>query len=245
MAAAAGVVLGGLILDKLIGLISGVSKRQTEELRGQLAEQQRMVDMLLEDAHKSKITSLSSLSEHDQKTFDEVIQLCKEQPAYRLLGRNAAVFGVVSTGKSSLINALLGREVAETGIGETTLEFKSYQGIGLTYWDCPGKHDQLTYLTADYISLIKGLTIRIIVVDITLKHMTGFISMLQRLNLPFIVVLNKWDAIAKASEAKRTKFEATIAEEIAQYCPGVPIFRVAAEQPGHFQWDDLVQHITS
>jgi len=249
------VVIGGIILEKILGGIFGGNgnaaanealAKANKNLQNQIDANQQQIKKLLDQVEKSKITSLKDLSENEKKIFDQVVELCKAEPAYELAGKNVGFFGIVSVGKSSLINALIGKKVAATEIGETTTEYQAYPGIfGLTYWDCPGKHDNLNYLTASYISLIKGLSTRIIVVDITLKHITGLIKLLQRLSLPFILVINKYDDVEREDAEDRTKFEATITKEINEYCPLVRVFRVSSKQPGKFDWDEFVQTITS
>ena len=245
---AASVVLSSLA-DKVISLFGGGANKELEAankaLKGQIEASQKQIDTLMDTINKQKITSLSQLEERDKQTFDAVVEICKQEPALLLQGNNVGFFGIVSTGKSSLINTLTGEKLAPTGIGETTLRYTPYQRTGITYWDCPGKHDNLNYLTADYISLIKGLRQRVIVVDITLKHITGLIRLLQRLSLAFILVINKYDVIAAADAADKADFEATMAKEIAEYCPGVPVYRVSSRQPGLFAWDEFVEAITA
>ena len=241
------------LLDKVFSLFGGGNNNRrnkqlqqaNESLRNQIEASQKQIDALMDTVNKQKITSLSQLVDKERQTFEAVVSICQQEPAMRLEGNNVGFFGIVSTGKSSLINTLAGEDVAETGIGETTLKYEYYQRIGITYWDCPGKHDNLNYLTADYISLIKGLSQRVIVVDITLKHITGLIRLLQRLGLSFVLVINKYDVIDAASATDKAKFEATIAKEIAEFCPSVPVYRVSSKQPGLFAWDEFVEAITA
>jgi ribosome biogenesis GTPase A len=45
-------------------------------------------------------------------------------------GRNFGFFGIISTGKSTIINKLIGRDVAEVGADETTMKIQPYEGQG-------------------------------------------------------------------------------------------------------------------
>lgn len=49
-----------------------------------------------------------------------------------------AISGQSGSGKSSLINAIVGRKVAEVGITETTTQIKSYKSGGINFFDLPG-----------------------------------------------------------------------------------------------------------
>ena len=51
---------------------------------------------------------------------------------------NIAISGQSGAGKSSLINAIVGRKVADVGITETTLDIKKYISNGIHFSDLPG-----------------------------------------------------------------------------------------------------------
>lgn len=51
---------------------------------------------------------------------------------------NIAISGQSGAGKSSLINAIVGRKVADVGITETTLHIKKYTSNGIHFSDLPG-----------------------------------------------------------------------------------------------------------
>ncbi|CAF5064753.1 unnamed protein product, partial [Rotaria sp. Silwood1] len=70
-------------------------------------------------------------------------------------GINVAIFGITPTGKSTIINKLLGKDLAAVGSGETTKDIKPYAGVGYRLFDIPGRNDDIQYFTADYISFWK------------------------------------------------------------------------------------------
>ncbi|CAF3420499.1 unnamed protein product, partial [Rotaria sp. Silwood2] len=76
----------------------------------------------------------------------------------RLEGINIGLFGLTSTGKSTLINSLLGQNVADTGVGETTTKITPYNGSIFTLWNVPGRNDEVSYFSMEYISFFKGLS---------------------------------------------------------------------------------------
>lgn len=95
-----------------------------------------------------------------------------------LHNRSFGFFGLTSTGKSTIVNKLIGMEVAEVGAGETTTEIQSYEGRDYILCDIPGLNDQVSYFTTEYISFWKGLTfkeaIRREVVDLGLTNAKRF-----------------------------------------------------------------------
>ncbi|WP_035672166.1 GTPase [Flavobacterium sp. 83] len=69
-------------------------------------------------------------------TFIETLK--KEYAAIKNATVNIAISGQSGAGKSSLINAIVGRKVAEVGITETTLDIKKYTSNGIHFSDLPG-----------------------------------------------------------------------------------------------------------
>lgn len=64
--------------------------------------------------------------------------LKKEYEAMKNATVNIAISGQSGAGKSSLINAIVGRKVADVGITETTLNIKKYTSNGIHFSDLPG-----------------------------------------------------------------------------------------------------------
>jgi predicted GTPase/uncharacterized protein (DUF697 family) len=71
--------------------------------------------------------------------ISEIIEnLKKEYDAIKKAIVNIAISGQSGSGKSSLINAIVGKKVAQVGITETTLEIKKYTSNGIHFSDLPG-----------------------------------------------------------------------------------------------------------
>ena len=64
--------------------------------------------------------------------------LKKDYDAIKNATVNIAISGQSGAGKSSLINAIVGRKVADVGITETTLHIKKYTSNGIHFSDLPG-----------------------------------------------------------------------------------------------------------
>jgi len=65
----------------------------------------------------------------------------------------ARAFGLTSTGKSTMINKLIGFDLAET-----TQEIETYDGRGYRLFDIPGRNDDISYFSMKYIAFWKGFT---------------------------------------------------------------------------------------
>jgi predicted GTPase len=127
-----------------------------QELRnielGKLHEENSAVSKRLEELtkelQKKEIKTFEQLEENDKEAKKALIELAQSTRAVKMAGINIALFGLTSTGKSTMLNSLLGKKVAETGVGETTTEITPYAGESFTLWDIPGRNAELSYILA-------------------------------------------------------------------------------------------------
>jgi small GTP-binding protein len=159
-------------------------------------------------------------------------------------GRNFGFFGLTSTGKSTIINKLLGKEVAEVGAGETTTRIQPYEGQGYRLFDIPGRNDDMSYFSMEYISFWKGLTARLVVITVTVKEMTKVFRLLDAIDLKYDIIVNKFDTVPLE---ERDKFKAKIQDEVSKSgLKGVNhIWYVSAENLKQFpDWLNMVDYLT-
>jgi GTP-binding protein EngB required for normal cell division len=159
-------------------------------------------------------------------------------------GRNFGFFGLTSTGKSTIINKLIGRDVAEVGAGETTTQIQPYEGLGYRLFDIPGRNDDMSYFSMEYISFWKGLTARLVVITVTVKEMTKVFRLLDAIDLKYDIIVNKFDTVPLE---ERDKFKDKIQDEITKCAlKGVnQIWYVSAENPKQFpDWINMVDYLT-
>ena len=159
-------------------------------------------------------------------------------------GKNFGFFGLTSTGKSTIINTLLAKRVADVGAGETTMQIQPYEGQGYRLFDIPGRNDDMTYFSMEYISFWKGLTARLVVITVTLKEMTKVFRLLDAIQLKYDIVVNKFDTVPLE---EREKFKAKIQDEVTKCeLKGVEhIWFVSAENPKQFpDWIHMVDYLT-
>ena len=117
---------------------------------------------LAAELERQRITSYEDLQKVDQHAAESLVKLASRTEPYRLGERSFGFFGLTSTGKSTLINRLIGFDLAETGAGETTTEIQPYDGQGYRLFDIPGRNDDQSYFTMEYIAFWKGLTGRLV-----------------------------------------------------------------------------------
>lgn len=195
--------------------------------------------------HKKKIETFDDLAEHDREAKQKFIELAQETKPHQLSGYNIGLFGLTSTGKSTMLNSLLGEKKAATGAGETTIEVTPYAGKGYTLWDVPGRNDEISYLSMQYISFFKGLSKRMILVYSTLKENSSLMKMLDAIGIKYDIVLNKFDQV---DEEERDALKSKIRSEVTSLgLRGVQkIYFLSAKKPNMFpDWLTLVNDLTS
>ena len=133
--------------------------RELENYRRQNEELLRKFNELSEQIERQRIRSFEDLQEVDRRTSETLVNLAANTDPIRLGQRAYGFFGLTSTGKSTMINKLIGFDLAETGAGETTKEIQPYDGQGYRLFDIPGRNDDLSYFSMEYIAFWKGVKV--------------------------------------------------------------------------------------
>ena len=212
-------------------------REETTELRGRFAA-------FNTEVKRKKIESFEELAQQDKEAKKILIELAQQTAPVKLQGVNIALFGQTSTGKSTMVNALLCQNLAETGIGETTMKIKAYPGTGYTLWDVPGRNDEASYMTLEYISFFKGLTRRLILIQATVKENSSMMKLLDELNLGYDIVFNKFD---KVDAEEQPLVKAQIDKEIKRLGlrKAGKVYFVSAKYPKMFNdWLNMVYHLS-
>ncbi|CAF3369983.1 unnamed protein product, partial [Rotaria sp. Silwood2] len=145
-------------------------REELRQYREQHTELLKSFNKLVDGLKDKKIDSFESLAQQDERAKKALIELAQKTEPMKMVGINIGLFGITSTGKSTMLNSLLGKKIAETGVGETTTKITPYQGMQYTLWDVPGRNDEINYLSMEYISFFKGLTRRLILIQATIKE---------------------------------------------------------------------------
>jgi GTP-binding protein EngB required for normal cell division len=219
--------------------------REIERYREENAQLMNKFNELSEQIEKQRISSFEDLQQVNQHAAESLVKLASNTEPYQLGGRAFGFFGLTSTGKSTMINKLLGFDLAETGAGETTKEIQPYDGKGYRLFDIPGRNDDMSYFSMEYIAFWKGLTGRLVLITATIKEMTKVFRLLDAINLRYDIVVNKFDSVPLE---ERQEFKQKIHQEIRECeLQGVDhVWYVSALYPKQFpHWLVMVDSLTS
>ena len=213
-----------------------------------LAEQRRLQEDLLklqEQLNEKKEDEEGEEGEVGGSSLKKIFKLAKKIPPRELHGTNIALFGINGVGKSSLVNAFTNTTAAPVGPTDSTTSITGYQGSTFTIFDLPGLNDDVSYFVQEYISLLKGVSHRVVVVTATVKQMKKLINLFEYLELSYDIVVNKFDLI---DVDERPAYQAKIQEEVQlpEWKHLHRLWFISAAQPGHLpDWLPLVDHLTT
>ena len=208
-------------------------REEIKNYRSTHAELLERYEKLMSEMKKKNIDSFEALAAQDKELMATLVELIKLTQPIPMEGFNIGVFGITSTGKSTLLNAILGSQVAKTGVGETTTMIQSYPANEYVLWDVPGRNDEVSYITMQYISFFKGLSKRMILIQSTIKENSSFMKLLDAVGLRYTIVVNKFDRI---DDDEREAFQNQIRAEINGLdVRGVKnLYFVSAKKPNMF-----------
>jgi GTP-binding protein EngB required for normal cell division len=232
-------------VERIVTVTDPNSARELERYREQHAELMRKFNDLTERMERQRITSFDDLKMVDQKSAEALVHLASTTEPLNLGGHAFGFFGLTSTGKSTMINKLLGVEVARTGAGETTTEIEPYDGPGFRLFDIPGRNDDLSYFSMEYVAFWKALTGRLVLITTTVKEMTKVFRLLDAIDLTYDIVVNKFDLVPVE---EREAFKRQVDQQIRECdLKGVNhVWYVSAQNPRQFpHWMVMVYSLTS
>ncbi|CAF0860771.1 unnamed protein product [Adineta steineri] len=227
------------------------SSEEAQELRRELDKYRKrneklMVrfEELMETLKNKRIKNFEDLAARDQESKIALVTLAKEAEAAPLVGLNIGFFGLTSTGKSTMLNSMFGKKVAETGYGETTTKITKYAGNKFILWDVPGRNDEVSYFTLEYISFFKGLKHRLVLIQATVKDMSSMMKLLDEINLDYDIVVNKFDMVPTGEQET---FKNKIKNEIKDIGlkGGRNVYFISAENIESFDWLTMINHLTT
>ncbi|CAF1159430.1 unnamed protein product [Adineta steineri] len=218
---------------------------QLQQFQKQNADILAKYNELIKRMENQDIDSFEDLQRFDRKGAEVLIRLASQTAPLPMQGRNFGFFGLTSTGKSTIINKLIGKNLAEVGAGETTQEIQPYEGQGYRLYDIPGRNDDLSYFSMEYIAFWKALTARIVVITSTIKEMTKVFRLLDAIQLRYDIIVNKFDLV---NLEEREKVKVQIKQEIINCkLQGVNhIWFISAENPRQFpDWINMIDYLTN
>jgi GTP-binding protein EngB required for normal cell division len=208
-------------------------REKIDQLQNQYHELKTKYDELLGQFKAKNIGSFEELQKFHGEEANKLVRLVRQTKPLNIGGRNFGFFGITSTGKSTMINTLIGSNVAKTGPGETTTKIIMYDAPGCRFFDLPGRNDDLSYFSMEYIAAFKALTGRFVLVTATVKEMTKVFHVFDAADLRYDIVVNKFDNIAPND---REPLKRQIRDEIQQcQLKGVDnVWFVSAKNPEQF-----------
>jgi len=223
----------------------------------------------LEQANKDKITYEKQLADikaeldratspkdylaTKRRTFDQFLDKINSQMFQSKVfsdGKlNVGMFGVISAGKSMLINALFNEpEKCPTGKAETTLEIKAIgECHGVKLWDLPGNSINFSFLEFEHLCFLASLSKVCVVTEFSLHDpfYNELLRICKKLHLKIIIVITKMDS---AGPHERTTLPAKIRNEAAEVGYGdAPIFAISArdklENKISYDWGKFIEEL--
>lgn len=136
-----------------------------------------------------------------------------------------AVVGLVSSGKSSFLNALAGRNVAKTGLDATTTTiasaFQTPLRIGdrqftTEFVDCPGFDSRNSPYSDEFLAMAAKTHVLVVLYNGTIDYMVGMLRVMAAMGKPIIFARSMCDMATKAD------VEAVIQRDVAKFTMLLP-----------------------
>ena len=173
--------------------------KKNEEQKVQLEEQTSLISSLKKKVEENEIKSPNDYKEQMEKSFQQLCNVATNIPASNITNYKdffcVAFYGKVSSGKSSFVNLLMGKKVAEIGPGEITKDITPYIATyaPLCFYDYPGNDEEISYYSADILSLARSMDLACVLFTATIKSNIRYVRLLQALKIPFVTLLTQTD----------------------------------------------------
>ena len=184
-----------------------MKKKMDEQMKEQEQMKKKMEEQMKEhEQMKKKMEEQAKKPLNEREAFRRFVAAVKKSGVTPLYAQHPDIFrigflGKVSTGKSSLINALYGSKVAETGRGQTTKEPTLVGEMKLTMvtetkvhiYDIPGDDSDYSYADVKALRLVNSLDLLVVVFDDTISYTFKVLDLAVAFGKHIIFVRNKLD----------------------------------------------------
>eukprot|EP00035_Acanthoeca_spectabilis_P009755 m.172012 g.172012 ORF g.172012 m.172012 type:complete len:325 (+) comp14826_c0_seq1:78-1052(+) len=172
----------------------------------------------------ARFENSSNLIQVEEDLFTRLINSDFIKPFYNehiIVGTNinVAFVGAVSSGKSTTINALSGKKVAETGLGTTTIHYEKKastvrDGVTVNFFDVPGEDKEFSYIDTTLLQWFRTMHVIVITTETSVTSSDRVIRIAQALGKHVIFLRNlkivprvDEDNLDKVKEADATRIE--------------------------------------
>lgn len=199
---------------------------------------------LRNDMKQKMLTPLDVLIDADKETKYIFKNLMKQTGTIEMDGIHIGLFGLRASGKSTLINNLVGKTIADVGSRKSENQIKQYDCKRFTIWDISGSRDEIEYLKPEYMMFFKGLSDRMVIIQVKIKDSWTIIQLFEKLGLDYDIIVNKLDRLDDEEEQKVLKEHIQCEIERFALKHVKHIFWISAKYPYMFSdWLSMVDHI--
>lgn len=220
-----------------------LSEDHLKNVQAQFASQQETLDRMREEMNamedELQAADLDKVEDHRLKFLDQVLANLKAQ-RYGLLAqenksskRSVAIVGARGNGKSSILNALTGLEIAVSGNVETTMTTsKVFESASCEIWDVPGETADKSAFNLKTLLRVKRSHVVIITYVDDVSTTAPLLRVCNAFDCCAVIVRNKIDQVQEEHTCTRGKIVCRkccyIKEEAYINDPNVKLHYIAA-----------------
>lgn len=216
------------------------TEKKNKEQKEELVKQASLIEELKKKVEENEIKNPNDYIQQSENSFNKLCEIASTVPATNLINYKdfvcVAFYGEISSGKSSCINLLMESKVAEVGPGEVTKNITPYIAPHgkFCFYDYPGNSEQITYYSANALSMARGMDASCVLVTATIKTNLRYCRLLESMGSPFVVLLTQVD-LSKWTKESIQQVKQSINDTLKNYKHFRGCFAVSCEGKGEIE----------